>query len=77
MRTNIVCARADRLPHGFLAVLDVARRSAPGTIDPETVRLVTHKDIDDADIDRAIAAFDALALEAVEASRARAVEPAE
>ena len=42
-----------------------------GTIDPETVRLVTHKDVDDADVDRTIAAFDALALEAVEARRTR------
>ena len=42
-----------------------------GTIDLETVRLVTHKDIDDADVDRTIAAFDALALEAVEARRTR------
>ena len=42
-----------------------------GTIDPDTVRLVTHKDVDDADVDRTIAAFDALALEAVETRRGR------
>ena len=46
-----------------------------GTIDPETVRLVTHKDIDDADVERTIAAFDALALEAVEARRSHAGRP--
>ena len=32
-----------------------------GTIDARTVRLVTHKDVDDAGIDRAVAAFDAIA----------------
>lgn len=71
VRTNIVCARADRLPPGFLAMLE-ARGVLAGTIDPETIRLVTHRDVDDADVDRTIAAFDALALEAVEARRARA-----
>ncbi|MGZ4691289.1 MAG: threonine aldolase family protein [Acidimicrobiia bacterium] len=70
VRTNIVCARMDRLPTTFLAVLD-SRGIRAGTIDLETVRLVTHKDIDDDDVDRTIAAFDALALEAVEARRAR------
>ena len=76
VRTNIVCARADRLPHGFLEMLD-ARGVRAGTIDSDTIRLVTHRDVDEADIDRAIAAFDALALEAVEARRARAVEAAD
>ena len=51
VRTNIVCARADRLPPNFLPVLE-SQGIRAGTIDPETVRLVTHKDIDDADIDR-------------------------
>jgi threonine aldolase len=74
VRTNIVCARAERLPHGFLEMLD-ARGVRAGTIDSETIRLVTHRDVDETDIDRAIAAVDALALEAVEARRARAVEP--
>jgi len=32
-----------------------------GTIDPRTVRFVTHKDVDDEGITRTIAAFDALA----------------
>jgi hypothetical protein len=31
-----------------------------GTIDPRTVRFVTHKDVDDADLARAIAALDGL-----------------
>lgn len=70
VRTNIVCARADRLPASFLSVLE-SRGIRAGMIDLETVRLVTHKDIDDADVDRTIAAFDALALEAVESRRAR------
>ena len=68
VRTNIVCARADRLPASFLTVLE-GRGIRAGTIDPETVRLCTHKDIDDADVDRTIAALDALALEAVESRR--------
>lgn len=69
VRTNIVCARADRLPRNFLTALG-SRGVRAGTIDPETIRLVTHKDVDDADIDRTIAAFDALVLDAVAASRA-------
>jgi threonine aldolase len=69
VRTNIVCARVDRLPATFLTALD-ARGIRAGTIDPDTIRLVTHKDIDDSDVDRTIATFDALALEAVEARRA-------
>jgi hypothetical protein len=32
-----------------------------GTIDARTVRFVTHKDVDDADLDRAIAALDTVA----------------
>ena len=68
VRTNILCARADRLPASFLAMLEEQGISA-GTIDPETVRLCTHKDVDDNDVDRTIAAFDALALDAVELRR--------
>ena len=70
VRTNIVCARAERVPSTFLTVLE-SRGIRAGTIDPDTVRLVTHKDVDDADIDRTIAAFDALALEGAEARQAR------
>jgi threonine aldolase len=69
VRTNIVCARADRLPPTFLRVLD-ERGIRAGTIDPETVRLVTHKDVDDDDVEQTIAAFDSLVLDAVAASRA-------
>jgi threonine aldolase len=59
IRTNIVCADLTRLPDKFvdrLAAADVLC----ATIDPRTVRFVTHKDVGDADIDRALAAFDAL-----------------
>jgi len=60
VRTNIVCARLERLPDGFIARLaDLGVRC--GTIDPRTVRLVTHKDVDDGDIKRVVEAFDELA----------------
>ena len=56
MVTNIVCAAAPALPASFLDDLaDEGVRA--GTIDPMTVRLVTHKDVDDADLDRALAAI--------------------
>jgi threonine aldolase len=58
--TNIVCARADRLPEGMLAALAAVGIRA-GTIDPETVRFVTHKDVDDDDIARVLRALDELA----------------
>ena len=54
--TNIVCAAAAALPASFLDDLGAAGVRA-GTIDQTTVRLVTHKDVDDADLDRAIAAI--------------------
>jgi threonine aldolase len=69
VRTNIVCARADRLPARFLPMLE-ERGIRAGTIDPETVRLCTHKDVDDTDVDRTVAAFDAIAREALESRRA-------
>jgi len=54
--TNIVCAAADALPASFLD--DLATQGVrAGTIDQATVRLVTHKDVDDADLDRAVAAI--------------------
>jgi threonine aldolase len=59
VRTNIVCARLDRLPEKFIDRLAAAGVRA-GTIDPRTVRLVTHKDVDDEGIARTIAAFDDL-----------------
>src|SRR5262249_43174959 len=60
VRTNIVCAALEKLPEHFIgrpAKLGV--RS--GTIDPRTVRFVTHKDVDDADLGRVIDALDQLA----------------
>jgi len=57
--TNIVCAQLNRLPADMVERLDgLGVRS--GTIDPRTIRFVTHKDVDDDDITRAIAAFDTL-----------------
>ena len=47
---------------GELCLPSLAERGIlAGTIDVDTVRFVTHKDVDDADLDRAIAALDALA----------------
>jgi len=59
IHTNIVCARLDALPGRFVERLAAAGVRA-GTIDPRTVRLVTHKDVDDEDIRHAIVAFDEL-----------------
>jgi threonine aldolase len=59
IRTNIVCARLEVLPARFIERLaDAGVRC--GTIDPRTVRLVTHKDVDDDAISRTITAFDEL-----------------
>ena len=55
----IVCARLDRLPDDFVRRLGAAGVRV-GLIDPRTVRFVTHKDVDDDDIARAIAALDGL-----------------
>jgi threonine aldolase len=60
VRTNIVCARLEALPANFVERL-AALGVRAGTIDPRTVRLVTHKDVDDDDLARVIAALDALA----------------
>jgi threonine aldolase len=64
VETNVVCASADALPSTSAA--DFVARLADsgvraGTIDARTVRLVTHKDVDDDGITRAVAAFDAIA----------------
>jgi threonine aldolase len=59
VRTNIVCARLAALPDDFIARL-AALGVRTGTIDPRTVRLVTHKDVGDDDIGRVIKAFDEL-----------------
>ena len=47
---------AAALPESFLDDLAAAGVRA-GTIDRATVRLVTHKDVDDADLDRVLAAI--------------------
>jgi threonine aldolase len=59
IHTNIVCARLEQLPDDFIERLAVAGVRS-GTIDPRTVRFVTHKDVDDDDVARVIAAFDGL-----------------
>jgi threonine aldolase len=60
VETNIVCARLERLPNGIVERLAEAGVRC-GTIDARTVRFVTHKDVDDADLDRVLAALDAIA----------------
>jgi threonine aldolase len=59
VRTNIVCARLEKLPEAFIARL-AGLGVRCGTIDPRTVRFVTHKDVDDGDIKRVVEAFDEL-----------------
>jgi threonine aldolase len=59
IHTNIVCARLEVLPDKFIERLANAGVRA-GTIDPRTLRFVTHKDVDDEGIARTIAAFDEL-----------------
>jgi threonine aldolase len=59
VETNIVCAQSRALPRALLDHLAGVGVLA-GTIDTETTRFVTHKDVDDADIARVIAALDAL-----------------
>jgi threonine aldolase len=57
VETNIVCVVGAALPDGILDAL--ARRGVlAGTIDVDTVRFVTHKDVDDDDVARALAAID-------------------
>jgi threonine aldolase len=56
VETNIVCARAAAFPPDLLDALAVDGVRA-GTIDVDTVRFVTHKDVDDAGLDRAIASL--------------------
>ena len=57
VETNIVCAPVDRLPREILPALAAAAIGV-GTIDADTVRFVTHKDVDDADIARIVAVLD-------------------
>ena len=60
VETNIVCAPSDRLPDKIVERLSEEGVRC-GTLDARTVRFVTHKDVDDADLDRAIAALDVVA----------------
>jgi threonine aldolase len=60
VRTNIVCADLPRLPELFVDAL-AALGIRVGTIDPRTVRFVTHKDVDDDGITTTIRAFDRIA----------------
>jgi threonine aldolase len=69
VRTNIVCADLRRLPADFVARLErLGVRT--GTLDPRTFRLVTHKDVDDDAIARAVDAFDDLVRVPLEADAA-------
>jgi threonine aldolase len=57
--TNVVCARSACLPADLLPAL-AERGIRAGTIDPDTTRFVTHKDVDDDDIARVVRALDEL-----------------
>ena len=59
VETNIVCVPLDRLPDKIVERLG-EHGVRCGTIDARTVRFVTHHDVDDAGLDRAIAALDAV-----------------
>ena len=63
VETNIVCARADALPDAFVDRL-AAHGVLAGTIDPDTVRLVTHCDVGDDDLETARRALLAVARDA-------------
>jgi threonine aldolase len=56
VETNIVCARAAALPPDLLDALRVEGVLA-GTIDVDTVRFVTHREVDDAGLGRAVDAL--------------------
>jgi threonine aldolase len=58
--TNIVCAPAAAFPAALLDAL-AAEDVLAGTIDADTVRFVTHRDVDDAGIDHAIAVLRGIA----------------
>ncbi|MSO78398.1 MAG: aminotransferase class I/II-fold pyridoxal phosphate-dependent enzyme [Acidimicrobiia bacterium] len=60
IETNIVCAPLDRLPDKIVERL-AEHGIRCGTIDARTVRFVTHHDVDDSGLDRAITALDAVA----------------
>jgi threonine aldolase len=56
VHTNIVCARAGAFPADVLDAL-AAEGVLAGTVDADTLRFVTHKDVDDTDLDHALAAL--------------------
>jgi len=60
VHTNIVCARASAFPPDLLDTL-ASDGVLAGTVDPDTVRFVTHKDVDDAALDHAVAALQRIA----------------
>jgi threonine aldolase len=60
VHTNIVCARAVAFPPDVLDAL-AADGVLAGTVDPDTLRFVTHKDVDDAGLEHAIAVLRRLA----------------
>jgi threonine aldolase len=62
VRTNIVCLAMEKLPADFVDRLGRLGVRL-GTLDPRTVRFVTHKDVDDEAITATIRAFDELAAE--------------
>jgi threonine aldolase len=53
VRTNVVCCEASALPSDLLPRLRASGVLA-GTIDSRTVRFMTHKDVDDADVERVV-----------------------
>jgi threonine aldolase len=61
--TNVVCASATALPPDLLDAL-AGHRVLAGTIDVDTVRFITHKDVDDAGLDRAVDALRKIAARA-------------
>jgi threonine aldolase len=60
VETNIVCARAAALPPDLVDALG-AEGVLAGTIDADTVRFVTHRDVDDAGLARAVDALHRIA----------------
>ena len=62
IETNIVCVPLERLPERVVERL-AERGVRCGTIDARTARFVTHKDVDDADIDHVRDALDEIVAE--------------
>jgi threonine aldolase len=62
VETNIVCVELERLPDKIVEHLG-DRGVKIGTIDARTARFVTHKDVDDGGLQRAIDAIDEIALQ--------------